>query len=102
MVDYVSIHGGQIQQLKDEIEQLKKSKVMSPQLSIQNEFDETTQSNLYRTPKVDTTHDRYDIRRHTGRVQTKNEINNPNPFSTKGRQRNPLAGFNVKYGMNNR
>lgn len=89
----MSVYDGQIEQLKYKIEQLKRKNMMSPQLSIQNEVDETTQSNWYRIPKSDTKHNKYDSRRHTGRLQTTNEINNPNPFSIKGRQINRFAGL---------
>ena len=101
IVDYMSIYEGQIEQLRQEIEELKKSKSINPQLSIQNEVDETNQSNLYRISKSDTAHNRNDIRRHTGRVQTTNEIKKQNPFSsTRISKRDPFSGFNIKYGRN--
>lgn len=46
VVDYMSINDGKIEQLKYEIKQLKKEKMMSPNLSIQNKVDETIQSNI--------------------------------------------------------
>lgn len=85
-VDLFSVYSSQIEELKMQIEELKRNKQMAPGLRIQYEVDEQGPSTTYSIPRAETYHDKGDIKTHSGRMNNTNKIYNPNPFSSAGRK----------------
>lgn len=86
-VDLFSIYSSQIEELKMQIEELKKTKQMAPSLKIQNEIDDQGINETYRIKRTETKHDKGDIKTYSGRKNTTNNIYNPNPFAVSKRKR---------------
>jgi hypothetical protein len=82
-VDIFSVYSNQIEELKMQIEELKRTRQMDPKLKIQYEIDDQGVSNTYRVPQQETKHDKGDIMVHSGKKDSTNRIYNENPFSVK-------------------
>ena len=85
-VDLFSVYSSQIEELKRQIEELKNSQQTAPSIRIQNEIDDQGVSNTFKIPKAEASHDKGDIKINRGKVNTTNNVYNPNPFSAVGKR----------------